>query len=96
MAPSCLVLTAVFDGPLSGGHPKGCEVFATCDIADLSEYGLGFSNNGGGLDGEEFTFPAEAATAGAECLIRKAGRGNRASPAFAVVCFIGGCWPPTH
>ena len=34
------------------------------DIADLSQYGIGSANNGGGSDGEEFTFPAVAATAG--------------------------------
>jgi hypothetical protein len=59
-----LVLTAVFDGPLSGGTPKGVELYAINDIADLSVYGLGSANNGGGSDGEEFTFPADAATAG--------------------------------
>jgi len=61
---SALLITGIFDGPLSGGVPKGVELLVTQDIADLSVYGLGFANNGGGTDGEEFTFPAEAATAG--------------------------------
>ena len=59
-----LIITAVFDGPLTGGNPKGVELLATADIQDLSLYGVGFANNGGGTDGEEFTFPADALTAG--------------------------------
>lgn len=61
---SALVLTAVFDGPLTGGVPKGVELYVTQDIANLSSYGLGFANNGGGTDGEEFTFPEVAISAG--------------------------------
>ncbi|KAA3657144.1 MAG: hypothetical protein DWQ04_28960 [Chloroflexi bacterium] len=59
-----LVLSGVFDGPLSGGVPKGVELYVGQNIADLSVYGIGSANNGGGTDGEEFTFPAVAATAG--------------------------------
>ena len=66
VAPSTndLAITAVYDGPLSGGVPKGIELYALNAISDLSEYGVGFAQNGGGTDGEEFTFPAVAATAG--------------------------------
>ncbi len=59
-----LIITGVLDGPLSGGLPKAVELFVTADIADLSAYGLGSANNGGGSDGVEFTFPAGSATAG--------------------------------
>ncbi|WP_370390787.1 lamin tail domain-containing protein [uncultured Winogradskyella sp.] len=59
-----LVITAAYDGPLSGGTPKGVELYVINDIPDLSLYGLGSANNGGGSDGEEFTFPADAVTAG--------------------------------
>ncbi len=59
-----LMITGVIDGPLSGGHPKAIEVFVLEDVSDLSIYGLGSANNGGGTDGEEFTFPAVSATAG--------------------------------
>ena len=52
------------DGPLSGGVPKVIELFVRNDIPDLSIYGFGSANNGGGSDGEEFTFPADAASAG--------------------------------
>lgn len=59
-----LIITGVFDGPLTGGVPKGIEVYVTADIADLSSFGIGGANNGGGTDGQEFTFPAVAAAAG--------------------------------
>jgi subtilisin-like proprotein convertase family protein len=61
---SPLIISAVYDGPLTGGTPKGVELFVLEDINDLSQFGLGSANNGGGSDGEEFTFPAVAATAG--------------------------------
>ncbi len=63
-AQANLVLTGVLDGPLSNGISKGAELFVTADIADLSMYGIGSANNGQGTDGEEFTFPAGAYTAG--------------------------------
>ncbi len=59
-----LVITAVFDGPLTGGTPKGVELYVINDINDLSAYGIGAANNGGGSDGQEFTFPAITAAAG--------------------------------
>lgn len=58
-----MMLTGMYDGPLSGGLPKGFEIYVTADIADLSIYGLGSANNGGGTDGQEYTFSGSA-TAG--------------------------------
>ncbi|MEO1409685.1 MAG: T9SS type A sorting domain-containing protein [Bacteroidota bacterium] len=63
-AQADLVITAVYDATLSGGTPKGVELYATNDIADLSLFGLGSANNGSGADTVEFTFPAVAVTAG--------------------------------
>ncbi|NDV61782.1 hypothetical protein G0Q06_04900 [Puniceicoccales bacterium CK1056] len=63
-AKGSLVITGTIDGPLTGGLPKAIEVYVTADIPDLSIYGLGSANNGGGSDGEEFTFPVGSATAG--------------------------------
>ena len=63
-ATADIVITGVYDGPLSGGTPKGVELYVLSDIADLSAYGLGSANNGGGTDGEEFTFPADPTKAG--------------------------------
>jgi hypothetical protein len=59
-----LIITGAYDGPLSGGTPKGIEIYVVNDIADLSIYGVGSANNGDGTDGVEFTFPADAVTAG--------------------------------
>ncbi len=53
-----IILTGVIDGPLTGGVPKAVELFVLDQIDDLSVCGVGSANNGGGTDGEEFTFPA--------------------------------------
>ena len=37
---SALLITAVFDGPLPGGQPKGLELYAIRDVPDLRRYGL--------------------------------------------------------
>ena len=55
---------------VNGAQGKAIHVVATADIADLSVYGLGIANNGGGTDGEEFTFSSgSSATAGDNILI---------------------------
>lgn len=73
-----LILSGVIDGDLSGGNPKAVIVTATADIADLSIYGIGSANNGGGSDGEEFTFDMVAASAGDVFVIA----GNTVSETF--------------
>ncbi len=59
-----LIITGVYDGPLPGGSPKGVELYVTEDIADLSVWGLGSANNGGGTDSVEYSFPAISASMG--------------------------------
>lgn len=59
-----LYIGGVIDGPLAGGTPKGFQICASGDVADLSIYGLGVANNGGGSDGQEYTFPAEMVSSG--------------------------------
>ncbi|MDX2361759.1 MAG: lamin tail domain-containing protein [Crocinitomicaceae bacterium] len=59
-----LIISGVVDATLTGGLPKAIEFYVISDIADLSSYGFGSANNGGGTDGEEFTFPAVAVPAG--------------------------------
>ncbi|MEM9894798.1 MAG: choice-of-anchor J domain-containing protein, partial [Bacteroidota bacterium] len=49
-----LVITGAFDASLTGGTPKGIELYAASAIPDLSLYGVGSANNGGGTDGVEF------------------------------------------
>ena len=58
-----LIITAVYDGPISH-NPRGVELFVESDIPDLSIYGVGCANNGGGTDNVEFSFPAIAAFQG--------------------------------
>ncbi len=59
-----LILTGVYDGPLPGGLPKGVEIYVPNAIADLSKCGIGSANNGGGSDGQEYTFPPDQVAAG--------------------------------
>jgi len=59
-----VIISGVFDCTLSGGTPKGVELFAREAITDLSKYGVGFANNGGGTDGVEFSGMSGSATAG--------------------------------
>ena len=59
---AALHLTGIFDGPLSGGTPKGIELYASDNIADLSEYAVGTANNGGGSDGAEFILSGSASS----------------------------------
>jgi len=55
------VITAVFDGPLPGGTPKGIEVYFTADVADLSTMGISSANNGTGPTGTpEYLFSGSA------------------------------------
>ena len=63
-AQTSMKINGVIDGPLSGGKPKAVEFYVINNISDLSEYGFGSANNGGGSDGVEFTFPATQAAAG--------------------------------
>ena len=59
-----IIISGVFDGPLSGGTPKGVELFVREDVADLDDYALGSANNGGGTDGAEYTSMDGGASAG--------------------------------
>lgn len=60
-----LIITGVFDGPLTGGTPKMVELYAIDDIADMSIYGLSSANNGAGTTGApELVFPADSYAAG--------------------------------
>ncbi|MFC7001103.1 hypothetical protein ACFQMB_05815 [Pseudobowmanella zhangzhouensis] len=58
-----LAISGVIDGPLNS-NPKAVEILVINDVADLSQCGVGFANNGGGTDGQEFTFPAVSVSAG--------------------------------
>lgn len=61
-----LMLKGVIDFtvPSGGSDGKALHLYVVNDIADLSLYGIGVANNGGGTDGQEYTFPVMAASAG--------------------------------
>ena len=52
---SCIIITGVFNDAFRPN--SGIELYTICDVKDLSLYGLGSANNGGGTDGEEYQFP---------------------------------------
>ena len=64
-----MVITGVFDTQVESGGTwaKGAEFKAIQDIPDLSVFGVGFANNGGGTDGIEVMLPAISLTAG-QCI----------------------------
>jgi hypothetical protein len=61
---AAFVISAVTDGDLSGGNPKSIILQAVAPVADLTAWGVGSANNGGGSDGQEFTLPAGSAATG--------------------------------
>jgi hypothetical protein len=60
-----------FTVPSGGNDGKAIHVRATAAIADLSIYGIGVANNGGGSDGEEYVFPVMAVAAGEDILLAR-------------------------
>ena len=50
-----LTLTGIMDLGLSGSSGKALMLTANQSISDLSAYGIGCANNGGGTDGQEYT-----------------------------------------
>ena len=66
-----LILKGVidFDLPSGGVSGKAIHLYALKPISNLSLYGIGVANNGGGSDGEEYTFPAVNLAYGAHVLL---------------------------
>lgn len=58
-----------FSTPDAGVTGKAIHVVADSAIAHLNIYGIGVANNGGGTDGEEYTFPNVAVAAGDNILV---------------------------
>lgn len=67
-----------------GNSGKAIHLVATEDIPDLSVFGIGIANNGGGTDGVEFNFPAISVNAGEDILLAR-------EPA-ALQAYFGGCY----
>ena len=68
-----LILQGVidFDPPEAGVTGKAIHVLAINDIENLSIYGIGIANNGGGTDLQEYTFPAVSISAGDNVLVAR-------------------------
>ena len=68
-----LILQGVidFDPPEAGVTGKAIHVLAINDIENLSIYGIGVAQNGGGTDGQEYTFPAVSISAGDNVLVAR-------------------------
>ena len=60
-----------FTVPTAGNDGKAIHVVATADIEDLSVYGVGVAGNGGGTDGQEYTFDAISVNAGDHILVAR-------------------------
>ena len=73
-----------FTVPSGGSNGKAIHVVASADIADLSSFGIGVANNGGGTDGEEYSFPAAAVSAGDDILVV---RSEEAMAAYFADCY---------
>lgn len=89
---SCVVLTNALDliGVIDFTVPSGTvdgkalHFVALSDIADLSIFGGGTANNGGGSDGQEYAFPMIAVSAGEDVLLV---RNDSAMAAYFGACY---------
>jgi len=76
-----LVLQGIMDLSIDG---KGIHLFATADIADLSIYGIGVADNGGGSNGQDLTLPMISVSAGDNILL--------AQTPSAMEAYLGYCY----
>lgn len=74
-----LTLTGIFDLNIpssmatvtNGSQGKAIQFTANQNISDLSLYGVGVANNGGGSDGQEYTFPSISVNMGEHVFIAR-------------------------
>ena len=81
---NALALQGVLDISLPDNDGKAIHFTALEDIADLSIFGVGVANNGGGSDGQEYTFESIAVSAGDDILLA---RSPEAMTAYFADCF---------
>lgn len=69
--PPAIAFKGVMSLRIGGTDNNGRAIHlrALEDIADLSQYGVGIANNGGGSDGREIDFPAIGVSAGDDLLL---------------------------
>ena len=63
-AQADLIISGVVDGTQTGGNPKGIELVATTDIADLSVFSILRDTNGAGPFDSAVALPAVSLSAG--------------------------------
>ena len=73
------------DLPTGGSTGKAVHVKAVQSISDLSIYGIGVANNGGGTDGQEYTFPSISLNSGEEVIVCR--------DTVAISSYFAGCTP---
>ena len=66
-----LEIAGVIDFSLGTTAGKAIHLRVLADISDLSAYGVGVANNGGGTDGIEITFNSISVSAGDDILIAR-------------------------
>ena len=71
------------DLPTAGSTGKGVHVKALQSIPDLSIYGIGIANNGGGTDGQEYTFPSISLNSGENLIVCR--------DTAAIISYFVGC-----
>ena len=73
-----------FSVPSGGNDGKAIHLVATADIADLSVFGIGVANNGGGTDGLEYSLDPVSASNGDDILVA---RSVEAMSAYFADCY---------
>ena len=73
-----------FSVPSGGNDGKAIHLVATSDIADLSVFGIGVANNGGGTDGMEYSLDPVSASSGDDILVA---RSVEAMSAYFADCY---------
>ena len=83
---TALILHGIIDFDLASGGATGkaIHLYASKNISDLSVYGIGVANNGGGTDGQEYTFPSMSLTQGDHILLA---RDTNEMSTYFDVCF---------
>ena len=81
---NALALQGVLDISLPSNDGKAIHFIALEDIADLSIFGVGVANNGGGSDGQEYAFESIAVSAGDNILLA---RSPEAMASYFADCF---------
>lgn len=73
-----------FKTPFDVSSGKAIHLIADSNITNLSIYGLGIANNGGGTDGQEYRFPNISITKGSNIIVSRDTTG--------ISNYFGDCW----